>query len=645
MTTDLGSVHVGARPQERGLLVRLERVTRRYGAGVPALDAVDLAIAPGEAVAIVGRSGSGKSTLLNILGLLDAPDAGTIWIDGRPLTRTDDDARSSWRSAALGFVFQRSHLLGRLTVRENVELGLRYSAGTGAPSRAQVRRSVDRALADVSLTHRADARASTLSGGEMQRVAIARTLVRSARLWLADEPTGNLDTAQSAEIIDLLRTRARAQGAALVVVTHEPEIAARMDRVVTLSDGRVVGDTGTITPVDALPELRPVSTAARSPWRRVARTVRFVTQGVRSQPGRSVAGVVASALAVGLTVAALGLSQSAAAQVTSLFDARRASQVTATFVDDGADAVRPLRVSSVRDVAGVTDVEAWEQWTQVPLESGGSASTLAEVDAVDPAPGRATDSVVAWAGGGDQVLDPGEVVLGHALAARLGVTQTDVSPEITLQGRRLRVTGILTSSRVGTAAGAAFVAPGSVPGLPPSLTTVLHARTQPGAARQLADQVALIADPFAERTATVDPVLDADAYRGRLESSVSVALTVLAVVASLAGFAGVVMVNVLAVTSRVPELGLRRALGSRRNELVALVVGECTVLGALGAAAGLALGFTAVMVATAVARWQPVFDPRLLLVPLAAAVVFGAGAGLLPAVVAARVQPADAVRA
>lgn len=637
-------------------LIQLDRVTRRFGESTVALDAVDLTIEPGETVAIVGRSGSGKSTLLNVLGLLDAADDGTVTVDGQVLTRTDDAIRTRWRSAALGFVFQRSHLIGGLSVRENVALGLRYAAGWDGDERSLSAR-VDAALADVDLTHRGDARASTLSGGEMQRVAIARTIVRGARLWLADEPTGNLDSAQSAQIVDLLLARARQHGAALVIVTHEPEIAVRLDRLVTLCDGHVVADTGrpsgraapmppsaepTATPSAVVPPTRGHRRV--SARRRATRTARFLSQGLRAGPARARAGMLAAAVAVALTVTALGLSQSAANQVTSMFDAQRASQVTATFTHDTGTPRWELDVDAVRGFPGVAVAERWRQWDFVTMSNGEVATTEAQVNAVETTPATATEARIQWATAADTELRPGEVVLGEALAERLGIAQLDASPEVTILGQRLRVSGILTHARQGTALGAAFVTQDSIDMLPPATTTMVFAQTSPGAARQLADRIAVLADPFAEHRTMVDPVLEADAYRGHLEASVSAALQVLAVVASLAGLAAVVLVNVLGVASRVPEFGLRRALGSRRGELVGLVVAECSALGLIGAAFGFGLGFVAIMAVTVVARWQPVFDPRLSLVPLAAVLVFSVAASAFPAAIAARTQPADAVR-
>ncbi|MGO1315756.1 MAG: ATP-binding cassette domain-containing protein [Cellulomonadaceae bacterium] len=592
------------------MLIELRAVGRSYPNGTVALDGVDLAIAPGESVAVVGRSGSGKSTLLSILGLLDQPSSGKLSIDGRRVDSVSDGERTRLRAAELGFVFQRSHLIPGLSVRDNVLLGLRY-----APVVGDLRRAADDALSAVGLENRADAPARTLSGGEMQRVAIARTLARPARLWLADEPTGNLDSAQSAEIIELLKARAAERGAALVVVTHEPEIAARLDRTVTLADGRVVADTGTARPSPpprataptsaedgpGRAVARPARPSRRTLRARWARTARFIAQGVVAHPGRSRSGVAASAVAVALTVAALGLSQSAAAQVTALFDAERATQVTAQLASDTGEARWPIRTEAVRDFPGVTGVEHWRLRSSVPLANGAVAALDVELVEVDAAPGPATESAVTWAAADDGVLDPGEVLLGAVIAERLGITQLDLLPEVTLDGARLRVVGVVTASRSGNAVGSAFVTPADTTTLPPSLSSNLYVTTAPGAARTVADRLEALADPFGTTRMTVDPVLAADAYRGRLQSSVAVSLQVLAVVASLAGLAAVVFVNLLGVAARTAEFGVRRAFGASRRELVSLVVGECTALGTLG--------------------------------------------GLPPAIAAGRIQPADAVRA
>ena len=222
-------------------LIELEQVTKLYRSGdseFAALRAVDLAVERGEFVAITGSSGSGKSTMMNILGCLDTPSSGHYRLDGRDVANLSRVELAEVRNRTIGFVFQSFNLLPRTSAMENVELPLIYARVPPADRR---RRSLE-ALERVGLAQRSKHHPSQLSGGQQQRVAIARALVTRPRLLLADEPTGNLDTATSAEIVALLSQLNREQRLTVVVVTHEPDVAAATSRVVVLRDGRVVED-------------------------------------------------------------------------------------------------------------------------------------------------------------------------------------------------------------------------------------------------------------------------------------------------------------------------------------------------------------------------------------------------------------------
>ncbi len=222
-------------------VVLLEGVTRDYGRDVVTrvLRGVDLRLEAGSFTALVGPSGSGKSTLLNLIGLLDRATSGRVRLDGRDTSDLDDTALTRLRGDAIGFVFQFHHLLPAFTALENVMLpGV---ARQGRPD-AALRRRAEAMLDRVGLTDRMRYRPGQLSGGQQQRVAIARALCGGPRLVLADEPTGNLDTASSDQIFELMRAINRQDGAAFLVVTHDARIAARCDRVVELVDGRITGD-------------------------------------------------------------------------------------------------------------------------------------------------------------------------------------------------------------------------------------------------------------------------------------------------------------------------------------------------------------------------------------------------------------------
>jgi putative ABC transport system ATP-binding protein len=224
-------------PAPEAPLVELREVCRFYprGAGrVAALEGVDLEIRAGEMLAVMGPSGSGKTTLLSIIGCLDRPTSGRQRFAGDPVEALDDDALSRLRNREIGFVFQAFHLIPQLTVAENVETPLQYAGVAAAEWRPRALRALER----VSLAQRAEHRPNELSGGEAQRAAIARALVTQPRLLLADEPTGNLDSATGEEIAALL-DELHAGGATVVLVTHNEKLARRARRLVHLRDGRV----------------------------------------------------------------------------------------------------------------------------------------------------------------------------------------------------------------------------------------------------------------------------------------------------------------------------------------------------------------------------------------------------------------------
>jgi lipoprotein-releasing system ATP-binding protein len=214
----------------------LDGVRRTFRQGerrLEVLKGASLTVAPGEIVAMVGPSGAGKSTLLQIAGLLERPDAGTIRVAGRDCSAMDDAARTAVRRESLGFVYQYHHLLPEFSAEENVVLP-QMIAGRGRPA---ARARAGELLATLGLAERGDHRPARLSGGEQQRVAIARGVANLPALLLADEPTGNLDPSTAERVFDYLVTLVRAEGIGVLVATHNLDLAARMDRTVTLKDG------------------------------------------------------------------------------------------------------------------------------------------------------------------------------------------------------------------------------------------------------------------------------------------------------------------------------------------------------------------------------------------------------------------------
>ena len=224
-------------------VLRLQGLRKSYNLGKPTevevLHGLDLRLQRHDFAALVGASGSGKSTLLNVIGLLDKPTAGELYLLGEPTRNMDDSRRTALRGSAIGFVFQFHHLIQAFTALENVLMPLMVASGK--PAREQIERGRE-LLAQVGLAGLEERRPDQLSGGQQQRVAVARALVTHPALLLADEPTGNLDSKSAAEVFQLFRTFNREFGCAVLLVTHDARLSAQCDRTITLVDGRIESD-------------------------------------------------------------------------------------------------------------------------------------------------------------------------------------------------------------------------------------------------------------------------------------------------------------------------------------------------------------------------------------------------------------------
>ena len=226
-----------------GETLRLEGVRKSYGVGTPAevevLHGIDLTLMHGEFAALIGPSGGGKSTLLNLIGLLDSPSGGRLFVEGQETSRLDDAALTRLRGRAIGFVFQHHYLLPEFTALENVMMPMLAQQGRRSDA---MRLRASELVEQVGLTAWRDNKATDISGGQQQRVAIARALAMQPALVLADEPTGNLDTKSSDAAFQLLRRVNQASGTTFLIVTHDPRLAGRCDRIIELVDGRLVAD-------------------------------------------------------------------------------------------------------------------------------------------------------------------------------------------------------------------------------------------------------------------------------------------------------------------------------------------------------------------------------------------------------------------
>ncbi|MEV8250178.1 ABC transporter ATP-binding protein/permease [Microbacterium sp. NPDC076768] len=630
-------------------LIQLRDVRRTYSSAgrpeVEALRGIDLDIAQGEFVAIVGPSGGGKTTLMNVLGLLDDATAGTYSLDGEEARAGDGGRSASVRARKIGFVFQAFHLLDARPAIDSVELNLLYR---GIP-RAERREKALRAIDSVGLSGRAFQSTSTLSGGQQQRIAIARAIAADAKLILADEPTGNLDSANATRVLDELQ-RINREGATVIVVTHSAEVAARARRVIQIEDGKLVSDvpqagfsadaTHLDSPIESL--VQPSRKAGRI---RLPDMLRDAWASVLSRRFQTLGQGVAVTIAVALTITTLGLSTSASAQVSATFDAHLNREVSANW-STGVD--RSLPIEEIPEkVEQLSGVEAAAVVINLDVST---TSTFAEARQIRPhivvgdivAAARLTVDEAAWHEGG---LQTGEAYIGDLLAKDLELSSIEGAPTIMVDGISYVVAGVITeSSRLPLLRGEVVIGP------PEDLETAgptevaMLAITSAGAAQQVAKQLPAALNPFQPEQIAVAAPTDSAQLRGQVEQGVQATLMAFTLLALIVAIAALMNATLLAVNARRGEIGMRKALGARDRQIGALITLESAYIGVVGGVAGLFLGMAAILIVTVTQRWAPVFDIVLLPLAILVGMIVGAGGGGLASIRAARLRPAENLR-
>lgn len=636
-------------------LITLAGLGRTYPGTAPvtALADVSLTIDRGEFVCFVGPSGSGKSTLLNLVAMLDSPTTGECLIEGHDVDELSESKRTALRAAMFGFVFQSFHLLDHYSAAENVELGLLYR-GLPRSTRSDLARQ---ALGQVGLSHRSDHPANALSGGERQRVAIARAIVGGAPVLVADEPTGNLDSANSQSIIDLLSELNRS-GITVILVTHDPNVAASASRLVELRDGRVVADQRNKpmrSPAAAADEMPPGTTDMVSTATSRMRTRDLLREALRAASARrrrmmAVTGAVA--LAVAFVIATFGLGQTASAQVSERFDARRNREITVQVADAYGPYGLPLREGlppdteeRLRRVAGVEEVGIIDE-TDVTVSSGTpDATQTGKLFGVSSGLLETVGAEVAWLAGHAHALGHREAIIGDIVAAQLSLPPLDVRPTILVNGTPFAVVGIVDEvQRAPELLSAILTTPTDAVDVAHAANPSVLISTAPGAARQVAQQASMAIDPLDPSRFRIESPPDLDSMRAEIESDIRSAMLTLGGVAFLASILGIANAASAGIAERTSEIGLRRALGAKANHILKQVTAETVLTGILGGAVGLYVGLLGVLGMTIARGWQPVFDFRLIPVALGAGALAGMAGGLAAALRASRVQPIDALR-
>ena len=641
-------------------ILELRRVSRQFGfePAVRALVNVDLWVEPGEWLAITGPSGAGKSTLLHIIGCLDRPTSGSYFLDGIDAGALSDTARAGLRSRRIGFVFQSFHLLPHRSVLENVMLAEVYRKQSYRGRRERALAAIDR----VGLGHRAEFLPAKLSGGEQQRVAIARALVGAPSLLLCDEPTGNLDSKSSADLLDLFESLNR-QGLTLIIVTHDETVAHRAGRRVHIIDGALTDATNGEAKRTQSPS--PVTETDKGAMSRSGITLRDLLEeaiaGMLARPARMVLTMLG--IVVGLTalVATLGVSATANHRIISQFDELAATGivVTARTGPEGANPkslpwdapARLLRLNGVVAAGTLSEVNIADtlvsaspvkdpqRQTAFKLSVKAASPQLYAAVRADLETGRFPDQ--GHSDRADRVA-----VLGPAAAQRLGIVSLEHLPAIAIGDKLYLVVGILRGvSRQPDLLGSVIVPEGAARrdfGLAGPGSVVVETRI--GAAALIVRQTPLALRPDNPRIVRVEVPPEPQRVREAVQGDLNVTFLLLGSLSLIVGATGIANIMLVSVMERIGEIGLRRAIGATRAHIAAQFLLESTSLGVLGGVLGASLGVLIVAGVSAYQLWTPVLDPAA---PMLAPLV-GGGIGLVsgtyPALRAARLEPVEAFR-
>lgn len=651
-------------------MIELKNISRLYETGkvsVAALDNVSLRIEEGEFVAIMGPSGSGKSTLLNILGFLDKPDRGSYLLFGRDISRLDDDSLSTLRNHVAGFVFQQFHLLPRLSALQNAELPLIYAGKRELRAAARAR------LGDVGLGGRVEHRPGELSGGEQQRVAIARSLVNDPRVIFADEPTGNLDTKSAKEIMAILQEQ-NLRGKTIVMVTHENEVAAHARRIIRMRDGVVVSDERSKprgrAQAPAPPALRERAfESGRSGVDRAqyADYFRQALGSILTHKLRSLLSITGILIGVAAVISMMALGEGAKASIserlsslgtnvlTVMPGARRAGGVA---VQTGAitrltlgDAEGLSRIAAVSAVSPsvrsrVQLVHGNKNWNSLVEGVGPS---YASIRSATPVTGRFFTP--------EEFRMRSKVALAGATVVRelFGAT-SPVGRSIKINRINFTVIGVLPAK------GMSFRSDQDDVVVVPVTTAMyrLLGKTYvdtidiQAASQERIDEAKKSARLLLNKRYRLAPdneesfeIMDLSEIREALSSTtrtMSLLLGIVAAISLLVGGIGIMNIMLVSVKERVKEIGLRKAIGARRKDIRLQFLIESGMLTVTGGLAGILLGTGITIFITVFAGWSVKISIFSIVLSTAVSIIIGIAFGFWPAVQASRLNPIEALR-
>ncbi|CAJ1823944.1 Macrolide export ATP-binding/permease protein MacB [Aeromonas dhakensis] len=586
-------------------LLQLSGIRRHFGDGerrVEVLKGIDLTIARGEMVAIVGASGSGKSTLLNILGCLDQPSEGDYRVAGRETSRLAADALATLRREHFGFIFQRYHLLGDLSARDNVALPALYAGLAGDARKARAESLLQR----LGLGSRLDYKPSQLSGGQQQRVSIARALINGGQVILADEPTGALDSQSGSEVLGILNGLHR-EGHTLVIVTHDMAIAEQAERIIELKDGEVVADRRR-EPAQPLPAhigSRAGEGARGGLAGRLGAAFKMALLAMQAQRMRTFLTMLGIIIGIAAVVSVVALGRGSQQQVLANINAMGTSTLEifpgSGFGDRRAEAVQTLRVEDAEALAGLGYVHSVTPSlaTSVTLRRG-SQAVLGSVNGVGEQffqvrgyrllQGMLFDATSVAALAQEVVIDE------NSLARLFAAGESPLGQVILLGSLPCRVIGVVARNQSGF---------GSDENLnvwiphTTAMTRMLGQSHLRSISVRVQDEVALAAAEdgitrlLRERHGSQDFfVLNTDSIRQAITSTnatLTLLIAMIALISLVVGGIGVMNIMLVSVSERTREIGVRMAVGARTGDILQQFLIEAVLVCLLGGAAGVLL--------------------------------------------------------
>jgi macrolide transport system ATP-binding/permease protein len=649
-------------------MIRVSDITKVYQMGavqVHALRGVGLHIKQGEFVAIMGSSGSGKSTLMHILGLLDVPDSGHYQINGQEVQGLSEDARAGLRAREIGFIFQQFNLLARISARDNVALPLIYGNAPGD-------KTPDQLLERVGLGDRKSHAPNELSGGQQQRVAIARALVNGPPVIMADEPTGNLDSESAADILQLLQDLHRS-GLTVIMVTHDPEVAAAAERIITMKDGQVLSDTGgrgesAERHPGKVESERNGAALHRKPVREAVALLAQASRSLSANKVRTALSMLGVLIGVAAVISVMALGAGAKVAVEAQISAMGANLLVvqpprpkSRGVSLGAGIVSRLSAS---DAGVIQDSIEGVQYAcgsvngnvQVTFD-GNNCST--EARGVEPAY-ETIHSMTPQAGrffSEEECSSRARVaVIGTTVYEALFDGQDPVGQTIRINRNTFEVVGLLPDK--GSSASEDENDQVLIP-----LSTAMHRVFGEDYVREIEIQVESADDIDSVETAVValmnerhrvtDPENNGYETRNMAElqstmaatsNTLSMLLTSVGGISLLVGGIGIMNIMLVSVTERTREIGIRKAIGARRNDILMQFLVEAVAVSLCGGALGIALGGGFCLGMRQFAGWSVAVQPITLVVALTFSVFIGVVFGLWPARQASLLQPIEALR-